>query len=78
MIKQGRSRKERGLSKYDAPLIIQYTKGVNAFRRNDRCPYSANSMQYREWLRGWNSSYSLNLKKVKSNEARRRGKEVYG
>ena len=41
--------------------------------RNERSPYNYNSMQYREWLRGWNYSYGLNLKKVKSNEVRRRG-----
>ena len=73
MMRKQKSRQERGLSKYDAPLVIQFKKGANAFMRNERSPYNYNSMQYREWLRGWNYSYGLNLKKVKSNEARRRG-----
>jgi ribosome modulation factor len=58
------SRKERGLSKYDAPLYIQYKKGVNAFRMNTLSPYHSNTMQHREWQRGWNDAYDQNLKKV--------------
>ena len=34
-------------------------------------------MQYREWLRGWNDAYAIQLEKVKSYEARRRGKKIY-
>ncbi len=77
MIKKIRSRQERGLSKYDAPLIIQFNKGVNAFKRNERSPYHLNSMAYREWLRGWNDAYSRQFKRTQVNETRRRGKEVY-
>ena len=77
MIIKIRSRKERGLSKYDAPLIIQFNKGVNAFKRNERSPYHLNSMAYREWLRGWNDAYSRQFKRIQINETRRRGKEVY-
>ena len=76
-MRQQRSRGERGLTKFDAPLIIQYTKGVNAFKRNDRTIYKINTMQYREWLRGWNDAYAIQLEKVKSYEARRRGKKIY-
>ena len=77
MIKKIRSRKDRGLSKYDAPLIIQYTKGVNAFKRNEKSPYHLNSMAYREWQRGWNDAYARQYKRIQVNETRRRGKEVY-
>jgi hypothetical protein len=35
-------------------------------------------MQYREWLRGFNSAYFDNLKKVKNYEFRTRGKKIYG
>ena len=77
MIKKIRSRKERGLSKYDAPLIIQFNKGVNAFKRNEKSPYHLNSMAYREWLRGSNDAYSRQFKRTQVNETRRRGKEIY-
>ena len=76
-MRQNLSRKERGLSKYDAPLIIQYNKGYNAFQRNEKTPYHLNTMSYREWLRGWNSAYSKQYKRIKVNETRRRGKEIY-
>ena len=68
-----RSRQERGLGKYDAPLHIQYTRGVTDFKRNRPTPFNINTMVYREWLRGWNDAYALQLKKVKQHEARRRG-----
>ena len=72
------SRKERGLSKYDAPLSVQFTFGYEAFKKNKKNPYDEMTMQYREWLRGWNSAYVNNLKKVKYYETRRRGKKIYG
>ena len=83
MIRQQRNnnkfltRKERGLSKYDAPLSVQYIYGQEAFRKNKKNPYKANTMQYREWLRGWNNAFFSNLKKVKYYETRRRGKELH-
>ena len=63
------------LSKYDAPLRIQFEKGVQAFRRGDKRgnPYHSNTMQYREWERGYTFAYSTNLKRVKKYETRRRG-----
>tara|TARA_R100000664_G_scaffold33314_1_gene50141 strand:- start:5878 stop:6114 length:237 start_codon:yes stop_codon:yes gene_type:complete len=77
MIKQKNRR--HGLSKYDAPLRIQFEKGVIAFNRGFiKSPYNINTMQYREWQRGFNFAYAKNLKKVKENENRRRGKEIYG
>ena len=77
-MKKIRSRQERGLSKYDAPLIIQYNKGINAFKRNEKSPYHLNSMAYREWLRGWNDAYSKQYKRIQVNETRRRGKKIHG
>jgi|TARA_R100001163_G_scaffold63505_1_gene55587 hypothetical protein len=77
MLKQKNRR--HGLSKYDAPLRIQFEKGVIAFNRGFiKSPYNINTMQYREWQRGFNFAYAKNLKKVKENENRRRGKEIYG
>ena len=71
--------RRRNLSKYDAPLRIQFEKGVIAFNRGFiKSPYNINTMQYREWQRGFNFAYAKNLKKVKENENRRRGKEIYG
>ena len=77
MLKQKNRR--HGLSKYDAPLRIQFEKGVIAFNRGFiKSPYNINTMQYREWQRGFNFAYAKNLKKVKENENRRRVKEIYG
>tara|TARA_R100000231_G_scaffold66980_2_gene53704 strand:- start:8 stop:232 length:225 start_codon:yes stop_codon:yes gene_type:complete len=67
-----------GLSKYDAPLRIQFEKGYHAFKRGIvSSPFNPNTMQTREWQRGFNSAYFANLKKVKNYESRRRGKKVY-
>ena len=71
------TRKERGLSKYDAPLSVQFTFGYEAFKKNKKNPYDEMTMQYREWLRGWNSAYIINLKKVRNYEFRKRGTRVY-
>ena len=77
-------KRRHGLKKYDAPLRIQFDKGRSAFHRgvdyNNKLlmpPYSANSMQYREWLRGFNSAFAQHLKRVKDGEIRRRSKTVY-
>ena len=89
---QSRVKKKRNpnLSKYDAPLRIQFDRGFNAFKgkqyvkkRGDATiimtenPYNPNTMQAREWLRGYNSAYAQQLKKVKNVEARRRSEEVH-
>ena len=72
-------RQRYGLKKYDAPLRIQYDKGVFAFKRGaDRSPYHLNTMQHREWQRGYNFAYFANLKRVKEYESRARGKKVHG
>jgi len=62
------------LSKYDAPLRLQYTQGYEAYRRWPKLVKSSdgkrkvyhvlrpssepNTMQYREWMRGWNDAYA--------------------
>ena len=67
------------LSKFDAPLRIQYEKGIQSFRKGRiRSPYPLNTMQHREWERGFSFAYFVNLKSVKKYESRGRGKKVYG
>tara|TARA_R100001510_G_C7590848_1_gene160611 strand:- start:405 stop:626 length:222 start_codon:yes stop_codon:yes gene_type:complete len=69
--------RRHGLSKYDAPLRIQFQKGYDSFKRGKvKNPFHPNSMQYREWCRGFNSAYFQNLKKVKNYEFRNRSKKV--
>ena len=75
--KKIRSREARGLGKYDAPLFIQYKKGITSFYRNETTPYKIHTMQHREWSRGWNVAYAENLKKVKHAEARRRSEKIH-
>tara|TARA_B110000902_G_C14003889_1_gene473756 strand:- start:37 stop:267 length:231 start_codon:yes stop_codon:yes gene_type:complete len=66
------------LSKYDAPLKIQFTKGFSDFKRGKRTnPYNHNTMQAREWTRGFNTSYFQTLEKVKHNEARRGSEKIH-
>ena len=69
--------RRNGLSKYDAPLRIQYQWGYDAFRRGGRLVkvkdktlfqenrpnIDPNTMQYREWQRGWNDAYFESLEK---------------
>ncbi len=66
------------LSKYDAPLKIQVTKGFSDFKRGKRTnTYNQNTMQAREWNRGFNTSYFQTLEKVKHNEARRGSEKIH-
>ena len=91
MKKLKQKKRNPNLSKYDAPLRIQYERGLNAFRGKQYIrsvdgvkiiatenPYNSNTMQYREWQRGYNFAYFKQLEKVKQNESRRRSKEVHG
>ena len=65
--------RRQGLRKYDAPLKIQFEKGVYAFKRGiTKSPYHFNTMQYREWQRGWNDAYRDNLEKGTYNGIRGR------
>ena len=59
----------RNLSKYDAPLSIQFGWGYKAFKKgNLDSKLKQNSMQHRESQRGLNTAYFENLKKVKQRE----------
>ena len=72
-----RSRKDMGLGKYDAPLIIQYTRGINDFKSGNLAnPFHLNTMQYREWERGFTRAYYDRLKKVKQHEAKERSRRL--
>jgi hypothetical protein len=78
--------RRNGLTKYDAPLRIQYQWGYDAFKRGGRMVKKGkiqifeenrpnidpNTMQAREWQRGWNDAYYEQLDKVQTNEARER------
>ena len=68
------NRGRHNLGKYDAPLIIQYKRGSEDFQRGRVAnPFHKDTMQYREWNRGFNKAYFEQLKKVKQHEARARG-----
>jgi len=72
------AKRRHGLAKYDAPLPIQFEKGKVAFKRGIlTAPYDANTMQAREWLRGFNSAFVQHLKRIIHAETNRRSKKVY-
>ena len=71
-----------GLTKYDAPLKIQYQWGYDAFVKGHTTgrkgklfardsSMDTNTMQHREWERGYNDAYFTNLKQVQHNEQAR-------
>ena len=63
------NRARHNLGKYDAPLIIQYKRGVDDFHRGRVAnPFHKDTMQYREWERGFNKAFFDNIKKVQKNE----------
>jgi hypothetical protein len=73
-----KTRQERGLGKYDAPLSLQFNQGFNAFKRKKLTnPFNDMTMQSREWQRGFNSAYYIQLERVKNAEARRRSEKIY-
>jgi|TARA_R110002020_G_scaffold86640_3_gene213969 hypothetical protein len=75
--------RRNGLSKYDAPLKIQYQWGQDSFFKGKLYKgkkgkfflgdsgIDPNTMQHREWLRGYNDAYYANLKRVERNEQTR-------
>jgi len=70
-------RKTLGLGKYDAPLIIQYTRGSSDFKEgNLENPFHKDTMQYREWERGFNKAFFDKLKKVINYEFKERGRRM--
>ncbi len=75
---QQKRKRNPNLSKYDAPLKIQFTKGMTDFKRGKvNNPYHSNSMQSREWERGFNISYFQRLERVKREEHRRRSETIH-
>ena len=73
-----RRKRNPNLSKYDAPLKIQFTRGISDFKRGKiNNPFHTNTMQAREWERGFNLSYFQRLERVKQDEVRRRSEEVH-
>jgi len=69
--------RRNGLSKYDAPLRLQYEWGYQDFfswgqfinkkgriRPKVERKLHPDSMQLREWQRGWNAAYFENLEKL--------------
>ena len=65
------NRAKRNLGKYDAPLVIQYRKGMDDFNKGRLSnPFHQNTMQYREWNRGFNKAYFDRLRKVKKYESK--------
>ena len=76
--KKFKTRQERGLGKYDAPLSLQFNQGFNAFKRKKLVnPFNDMTMQSREWQRGFNSAYYMQLERTKNVEARRRGENIH-
>jgi len=68
------TRVERGLGKYDAPLRMQYDKGYTDFNKGRvGNPFAEDTMQYREWERGFNTAYYDQLKRVQQYDIRGRG-----
>ena len=89
-MKQVQKKRNPNLSKYDAPLRIQFERGLNAFKGRQYVrtvkdnkvimtenPYNPNTMQAREWLRGYNSAYAKQLEKVQRDEDRRRSEKIH-
>jgi hypothetical protein len=85
-----KKKRNPNLSKYDAPLRIQFERGLNAFKGRQYVrtvkdnkvimtenPYNPNTMQAREWLRGYNSAYAKQLEKVKRDETRRGSEKIH-
>tara|TARA_R110000751_G_scaffold123322_3_gene224152 strand:+ start:262 stop:522 length:261 start_codon:yes stop_codon:yes gene_type:complete len=69
-MKINKSRTDRGLGKYDAPLRVQYQMGYAAFKNGNNLtsPLNKDTMQHREWERGFNKAYFDQLKRVKEYE----------
>lgn len=72
------TREQRGLGKYDAPLKVQQTMGYSSFKKGEHVnPYPKDTMQYREWNRGYDRAYYDNLNWVREYETRARGRKVF-
>jgi hypothetical protein len=77
---KNKSRADRGLGKYDAPLRVQYQMGYTGFKKGVTLsnPFNRDTMQYREWERGFNKAYFNQLKRVKEYERTTgRGRKIF-
>lgn len=70
MNNNNKSRASRGLGKHDAPLRVQYQMGYSVFKNGSSLtsPFDKDTMQHREWERGFNKAYFEQLKRVKEHE----------
>ena len=70
MKNNNKSRASRGLGKHDAPLRVQYQMGYSVFKNGSSLtsPLDKDTMQHREWERGFNKAYFEQLKRVKEHE----------
>ena len=77
-MKKNLTRAERGLGKYDAPLKVQFQRGYEDFKRGRvGSPFHRDTMQYREWFRGFSKAWFENLKRVINYEqTKKRGRPV--
>ena len=70
-------RESRGLGKYDAPLKLQHQMGYSGFKRGRIAnPFSEDTMQYREWNRGFNKAFYDNLSRITKDETTTRSRSV--
>ncbi len=70
-------RESRGLGKYDAPLKLQHQMGYSGFKRGRISnPFSEDTMQYREWNRGFNKAFYDNLSRITKDETTTRSRSV--
>ena len=85
-----KKKRNPNLSKYDAPLRIQFERGVNAFKGKQYIrnvdghkiiatvsPYNSNTIQHREWQRCYDFAYFKNLEKIKLEETRIRSTTIH-
>jgi|TARA_R110002124_G_scaffold139324_2_gene303511 hypothetical protein len=72
-----RMRESRGLGKYDAPLKLQHQMGYSGFKRGRIAnPFSEDTMQYREWNRGFSKAFYDNLSRITKDETTTRSRSV--
>ena len=70
-----RMRESRGLGKYDAPLKLQHQMGYSGFKRGRIAnPFSEDTMQYREWNRGFSKAFYDNLSRITKDETTTRSR----
>lgn len=73
-MEQKLTRAQRGLGKHDAPLRVQYEKGYRDFQRGRiNNPFHPDTMQHREWQRGFDKAHADQLSRVQDNEQFRTG-----